>query len=196
MPQTLFAPIRRNASGGGESYKRMEPLLNWFDVSELRVFANRAGTATCIFAAFWLASRVLSVFIRRFNSRVADNDLFELLGRVAKLALIVFGFVTALGTAGVDVSALVAGLGLTGFALGFAFRDVLSNLLAGVLLLLYRPFARGDRISVTGLEGIVTSIDLRYTNLESEGNLVLIPNSSLFTNPITVFRRGESNDVR
>ena len=81
------------------------------------------------------------------------------------------------------------GLGLTGFALGFAFRDVLSNLLAGVLILLYRPFARGDRISVTGLEGVVTHIDLRYTNLEHEGNLMLIPNSNLFTNPITVFRR-------
>ena len=56
---------------------------------------------------------------------------------MAKLSLIVFGLVTALGTAGVNVSALVAGLGLTGFALGFAFRDVLSNLLAGVLILLY-----------------------------------------------------------
>jgi small-conductance mechanosensitive channel len=120
---------------------------------------------------------------------VADtNDLFDLLGRVASVSLILFGFITGLGTVGVDVSALVAGLGLTGFALGFAFRDVLSNLLAGVLILLYRPFSRGDRISVTGLEGMVTHIDLRYTNLECDGNLVLIPNSSLFTNPIIVFR--------
>ena len=91
-----------------------------------------------------------------------------------------------MGTAGIDVSALVAGLGLTGFALGFAFRDVLSNVLAGVLILMYRPFRRGDRIAVSGLEGTVTGIDLRYTILENDGKTILIPNSNLFTNPIVV----------
>ena len=168
----------------------MESLLTWWNMAELRAFANRTGAALLIFVVFWIAASIMHAVVRRVNSHVVEtNDLFDLLGRVAKLSLIVFGLVTALGTAGVNVSALVAGLGLTGFALGFAFRDVLSNLLAGVLILLYRPFARGDRISVTGLEGVVTHIDLRYTNLEHEGNLMLIPNSNLFTNPITVFRR-------
>jgi small conductance mechanosensitive channel len=174
----------------------MEPFLSWWNASELRGFANRAGTATCIFFGFWLVSRTVGIFIARLKSHVVEtNDLLELLGRIAKLSLIVFGLVTALGTAGVDVSALVAGLGLTGFALGFAFRDVLSNLLAGVLLLLYRPFSRGDRISVTGLEGTVTHIDLRYTNLDHDGNIVLIPNSNLFTNPITVFRASDNQPM-
>ena len=88
------------------------------------------------------------------------------------------------------MSALVAGLGLTGFALGFAFRDILSNVLAGVLLLIYRPFGYGDHISVTGLDGTVTHIDMRYTVLHDEGKTVLIPNSNLFTNPIVVSRPG------
>ena len=48
--------------------------------------------------------------------------------------VMIFGFVTALGSVGVDVSALVAGLGLTGFALGFALKDTISNLLSGVLI--------------------------------------------------------------
>ena len=56
------------------------------------------------------------------------------------------GLVTALGTLGVDVSALVAGLGLTGFALGFAVKDTISNILAGVLLLVYRPFSKKDYV--------------------------------------------------
>jgi small-conductance mechanosensitive channel len=167
----------------------MDVLLSWWDFSEVRAFANRAGTVLIIFCAFWVAARITHVLIKRVNSHTGRNaDLFELLGRSAKLALILFGAITALGTAGVDVSALVAGLGLTGFALGFAFRDVLSNLLAGVLILMYHPFGRGDRISVTGLEGVVVHIDLRYTNLENEGKVVLIPNSNLFTNPITVIR--------
>ncbi len=170
----------------------MHTLLTWWNISELRAFANRTGTAILIIIAFWIVANIAYALIARVNSRVADNDLFALLGRVAKLALITFGFITALGTAGVDVSALVAGLGLTGFALGFAFRDVLSNLVAGVLILLYRPFSRGDRISVTGLEGVVSHIDLRYTRLQCDNNIVLIPNSNLFTNPITVFHRPDS----
>lgn len=130
-------------------------------VPGLRLFGERAATAAGIFIAFWIAAKILELIIGRFTGRVPHNpDLVELLGRTAKIAL-VFGAVTALGTVNINVSALVAGLGLTGFALGFAFRDILSNLLAGVLILLYRPFGRGDRISVTGLEGTVTHIDLR-----------------------------------
>src|SRR5690348_12891447 len=115
-----------------------------------------------------------------------SEGLLVLLGRTAKIAVITLGVATALGTVGVNVSALVAGLGLTGFALGFAFRDVLSNLLAGILLLLFRPFGPGDHISVSGLDGEVTNIDLRYTVLKQPQKIVLIPNSNLFTNPILV----------
>jgi small-conductance mechanosensitive channel len=166
----------------------MDTFITWWDFQEIRTFANRLGTAAGIWFAFWVAARIVHAVIRRLHTHADENaDLVDLLGRVAKVGLNVLGIVTALGTAGVNVSALVAGLGLTGFALGFAFRDVLSNVLAGVLILLYRPFARGSRISVTGLEGIVTEIDLRYTKLTCDGDLVLIPNSNLFTNPIRVF---------
>ena len=168
--------------------------MSWWDFHEIRTFANRLGTAAGIWFAFWVAARIVHAVIRRLHTHADDNaDLVDLLGRVARVGLNIVGVVTALGTAGVNVSALVAGLGLTGFAMGFAFRDVLSNLLAGVLILLYRPFARGARISVTGLEGVVTEVDLRYTKLSCDGDLVLIPNSNLFTNPIRVFASGEKS---
>jgi small-conductance mechanosensitive channel len=163
---------------------------SWTDVvTNARLFAQNAGTAAVIFAVFWLVARIVHAVISRFIDRdMANSDLIRLLARTASVALQVFGVVTALGTAGVDVRALVAGLGLTGFALGFAFRDVLSNVLAGVLILMYRPFNRGERIAVTGLEGTVSDIDLRYTILENEGKTILIPNANLFTNPIVVTR--------
>ncbi|MFA7098279.1 MAG: mechanosensitive ion channel domain-containing protein, partial [Gammaproteobacteria bacterium] len=102
--------------------------------------------------------------------------------------LIAVGAITALGTLGVNVAAMVAGLGLTGFALGFALKDMLSNLLAGVLILAYRPFRRGDRIAVAGFEGTVIGIDLRYTILQGEQRQFLIPNSVLLTNSISLHR--------
>jgi small-conductance mechanosensitive channel len=85
---------------------------------------------------------------------------------------------------GVNVTALVASLGLSGFALGFAARDMLSNLLGGMLILFYHPFRRGDRISVAGSEGIVRQINLRYTLLDCGDRQILIPNSILLNTQI------------
>ena len=131
---------------------------------------------------------LLRAFFGRLSQQADYNTAFilRLAGRTTSIALIVFGAITALGTMGINVSALVAGLGLTGFALGFALKDILSNLIAGVLILLYRPFRVNDYIMVAGNEGIVTEIDLRYTTLEKEGQIFLIPNSVLFTNSIGV----------
>jgi small conductance mechanosensitive channel len=165
-------------------------LPSWIDVvTNARLLARNTATALAVFFSFWLLSRLVYALIARFvHHDTANADLIRLLARTARVALQVFGAVTALGTAGVDVRALVAGLGLTGFALGFAFRDVLSNVLAGVLILMYRPFHRGERIAVSGLEGTVVEIDLRYTILENEGKTILIPNANLFTSPVVVTR--------
>jgi small conductance mechanosensitive channel len=105
---------------------------------------------------------------------------------LAKNLLILLGFITALGTLGVDVSAMVAGLGLTGFALGFALKDILSNLISGILILLYEPFKLNDSIVVDKYEGKVVDINLRYTTISQAGNDVLVPNSFLFSKPISV----------
>ncbi len=127
---------------------------------------------------------------RRLARRVgADRQpLVDLASRVARYALIAVGLITGLGTMGVDVSALVAGLGLTGFALGFAFRDALSNLLAGVMIILYRPFLPGDTITVGGNTGRVRAINFRYTVLEADGKTIYVPNGATFGTSITVDR--------
>jgi len=144
-----------------------------------------------IFVAFFIF--ILAKIVKRMITKAAerskfDENLTSLFTRTSSITLIIFGFVTAIGTLGVNVSALVAGLGLTGFALGFALKDTISNLLSGILILLYRPFEIGSRIKISGYEGIVISISLRYTELDSEENKVLIPNSKLFTDPITVLK--------
>ncbi len=92
-----------------------------------------------------------------------DSSVINLLARSAHVVLLVIGLVTTLGTLGIDVSAIVASLGLTGFAVGFALKDSISNLLSGVLILIHRPFNVGDTIKVKTFEGLVSAIDLRYT---------------------------------
>ena len=140
-----------------------------------------------IFILFWI-SGVFSQFliIRIADKRGLNKQLLFLIGRITKIGLIIFGLITSLGTFGINVSALVAGLGLTGFALGFALKDVVSNLIAGSIILLHRPFKINDEINIVGHEGKVINIDLRYTTLESDGKKVLIPNSMLFTKEIII----------
>jgi len=172
-----------------ESAPRDNPAMNdW--AKEAALFGSKLGASLLILGAFWLAGsfarRVLGQLGKRYEP--AKQDILNLIGQIARIGLLVFGTVTALGTLGVNVSALVAGLGLTGFALGFAFRDALSNLLAGILILLHHPFRRGDHIAVVGLEGAVVGIDLRYTALQNDDKIYLIPNATLFTNAISLTR--------
>ena len=152
------------------------------------VWAAKIAVSLLIFLGFVCASLVIKRLICRWSHRTDPQKeaIVQLLGGVARMALIIFGFITATGTLGINISALVAGLGLTGFALGFAFRDALSNVLAGIMILFYRPFRRGDSVAIIGLEGQVTAIDLRYTTLENGNKTFLIPNSILLTNAITV----------
>jgi small-conductance mechanosensitive channel len=157
------------------------------------LYAPRVATAIVLFAVFWLVARGVEGLIQRAGAarRVASDAMF-VLSRGAKLALLAVGVVTALGTLGVDVTAMVTGLGLTGFAVGFALKDIISNSLAGILILIYKPFQRQDRIFVpsvpVNLEGHVVQVDLRYTTLQLPDRKILIPNANLFTNAIMVFQ--------
>ena len=150
-------------------------------------WAPRVGGALVLLFVFWLASRMVRKLIFAAGEKgEVDYHVVRLMAMTARVGLLIAGLITALGTMGVDVSALVAGLGLTGFALGFAVKDTISNILAGVLLLVYRPFALKDYVEVKGMKGLVEAIDLRYTTLKHEGQTILLPNSLLFTNPITI----------
>ena len=108
--------------------------------------------------------------------------------------ILILGLLTGLSTMGVNMGPIIAGLGLGGFALGFALRDALSNLLAGVLTIIYQPFREGDRISVSGCQGTVTEINLRYTVLENETERYMIPNSLTFTQPLKILRPKEESE--
>jgi small conductance mechanosensitive channel len=147
----------------------------------------KLALAALLFLVFWLFSSLArrAIVAAGTNANV-DTHVIRLMATSSRIVLLALGIITALGTLGVDVSALVTGLGLTGFALGFAIKDTISNILAGVLLLIYRPFQVGDNIEVKGMKGTVKSIDLRYTTLAQEEGHSLVPNSLLFTNPIHI----------
>ncbi|WP_166830310.1 mechanosensitive ion channel family protein [Thalassoroseus pseudoceratinae] len=153
--------------------------------SQFQDFLPEIISSAVILAVTWLIVLVIVRIVRRvLESQNADVSVIDFIVKMTKGVIWSCAIITVLGTLGIDVAALVGGLGLTGFALGFALKDIVSNVLSGMLLLIYQPFERQDRIKVSGWEGVVTDIDLRYTTIETSNGLVLIPNSNLFTTPV------------
>ena len=142
-----------------------------------------------LFVIFWLSGRILkAIVLKIMNEKSVHANISQILASVVKNIMIILGLITALGTLGVNISAIVAGLGLTSFAFGFAFKDMLSNLISGVLIFIYEPFKLGDTIEVEGKTGKVVEINLRYVTIEAENQKVLVPNSISVSKVISVFK--------
>ncbi len=157
-------------------------------------FGQKWIFAIVLLLIFWFGGKILQSFVTKMAQRKNLNkDFLHLIARVVKIVMILLGSITALGTLGVDVSALVAGLGLTGFALGFALKDIVSNLIAGAMILIHHPFRLDDFIAVGEFEGTVVDIDLRYTTIQDEDRKILIPNSTLFKKEIALMNRESNN---
>ncbi|MEJ7687288.1 MAG: mechanosensitive ion channel family protein [Variovorax sp.] len=143
-----------------------------------------------VFLAFYVAARLVRAFVRRvLGRRSMLHNAGELVGRLGFGLIWLLGLLVALVIAvpGFTPGQLVNVLGLSSVAIGFAFRDILQNFLAGILLLLTQPFRVGDEIITGSFEGTVEEIQARATFLRTyDGRRVVIPNASLFTNPVTV----------
>jgi small conductance mechanosensitive channel len=130
-----------------------------------------------------LVRRGIDTALRRTSTEAHVNLLVAKLGF---FGVAVIGAVVALSVAGVNLGVLVGSLGLVTVALGFALQDILSNFVAGILLLLEHPFTKGDLIVTPETSGTVEDIRVRATRLRTvDGQLVVVPNKLLFTQVLT-----------
>ncbi|BAZ40460.1 MscS mechanosensitive ion channel [Calothrix sp. NIES-4101] len=146
--------------------------------------------ALFVFIIFlFVASRVKALVKRLTRNRRSARNLGLVLGRLAQGIIILLGLFIALSIVIPTFRAgdLVQLLGISGVAIGFAFRDILQNFLAGILILLTEPFQIDDQIVFKGFEGTVENIETRATTIRTyDGRRIVIPNSELFTNSVTV----------
>ena len=156
--------------------------------------------ALIVFAGFLVAGRVVRGVVYAAGQRTRlDSTLADLLGRVASFFLAVLGlFVAAVIIfPAFRPGDLVAGLGITSVAIGFAFKDVLQNFFAGVLILWRRPFVVGDQIRVKEHEGTVEEITVRSTRLKTyDGERAVLPNGDVYTSAILVLTAYDRRRVR
>ncbi|MBD6618656.1 mechanosensitive ion channel family protein [Komarekiella sp. 'clone 1'] len=149
-----------------------------------------------VFAIFFFVGRQIKQVVKRLtrNRRHARN-LGMVLGRLAQGITVLIGLFISLSIVipSLQVADLVQLLGISGVAIGFAFRDILQNFLAGILILLTEPFQIDDQIVFKGFEGTVENIQTRATTIRTyDGRRIVIPNSELFTNSVTVNTAFES----
>lgn len=144
--------------------------------------------AMIVFASsFFVAKIVKEKVIDRVSEKLGeeDKDVLVLIGRVTYAGVLGVGITIALKIGGIDITPLVAAIG---FGLGFAMQDLVMNFLAGVLILMNRPFHIGDYIKVNDTVGQVMEIQSRATILKAlDGTRIIVPNADLFTTQVTSF---------
>ncbi len=140
-----------------------------------------------IVAIAYVVSRVLRGRVERtLASRPFGRNGALLVGRLISLAILVVSVLAILGSFGANWTGLLTVLGAGTVAIGLAIQDVLRNFVAGIFLLLERPFRVGDSIRVRDVEGEIQGIDIRTTLVKSaEGSLIMIPNAVVFTEILT-----------
>lgn len=144
----------------------------------------RIIAAVVVLALFYLLAGIVLRTVERLAVHQRPS-LRELFGRLAFLGTLLLGIVLALGFFGLSIGQMFASLGVAGIVIGFAFKDLLENFVAGVFLLWREPFVEGDRIKSAGREGVVKEINFRSTVLVTdEGTYVFLPNATLFTQPM------------
>jgi small conductance mechanosensitive channel len=127
-------------------------------------------------AARWVGKALMGAL----NKRDMEPPVKMLITRIVKLMVMLFTLVIALGTAGVDVVALVAGISIAGVGVGLAMQGVLSNVVAGLTIIFTKPFRVGEYVELAGVQGQVHSIELFSTKLvHADMSRVVIPNRKI-----------------
>ena len=146
--------------------------------------------ALVVFALFYMAGRLIRSTMRHFAEKRSKHlNLGLVMGRIAHGVIVFIGMMIALVIAlpGFNPAQLIQLLGISSVAIGFAFKDILQNFLAGILLLLTEPFRIGDQIKVGQFEGTVEDIQTRATFIKTyDGRRVVIPNANVFNDTVTV----------
>ncbi len=169
------------------------------DLLTLEFLASAVGSilgAIAILFLGWVISAWLQKRVSNLGKkhRHLDDMLFDFLASIVRYVVLGFTFLFVLNTFGVQTTSIVAVIGAAGLAIGLALQGTLSNVAAGVMLILFRPIKTGDFVEVADQMGTVKNINLNFTELADLSNVqVIVPNSEVWGNIITNY---STNDRR
>lgn len=172
----------------GKAYTHLQKKLDTW-LNELIINLPDLIMAMLTLIIFYLVARLIRKLVMKTLHKFSrNNTISRLLANSGYASIVILGLFTALEILDLDktVTSLLAGAGILGLALGFAFKDIASNYMSGILMAIQQPFKAGDIIETSEYFGTVQSLDLRTTNLETfDGQFVMIPNNKVFTEALT-----------
>lgn len=163
----------------------------------IALYGLKALAAVAIFfVGRWLAKIVKNFTEKLMRKSKVDETLISFTTSVVYVALLTFVVVAALGHIGIETTSFIAVLGAAGLAVGFALQGSLANLAAGILLIIFRPFKKGDFIAAAGETGSVEEIRIFSSQLTTPDNkAITIPNAKITSDNITNFSAKEIRRV-
>ena len=164
-------------------------------VALVTTYGLRVLGAIIILMVGWMTSRVVYAAVARLcqKSPRIDRTVALFIANGARYTTLVFTFVAVLTTFGIATTSFVAVLGALGIAIGLALQGTLSNLAAGIMLVVFRPFHIGDRIETAGVGGTVCEINLFFTEIDGDDNArIIIPNGKLWGEIVRVPTRNDT----
>lgn len=173
----------------------MEPIeilfgqLNDITRSAIEITPQLLISLFVLFMTYLVAKLVKNIASRLFKRTRLRPSLISLFVLFSSITIWVLGMMVAaiIAFPGLTPTKMLAGLGIGSVAIGFAFKDIFENFLAGIIILLRKEMRIGDFIACEGYEGTVEAILVRETHIrEADGELVILPNSLLFKNPLTI----------
>lgn len=154
-------------------------------------YAVNIVAAIAIIIVGMIVARIVSNTVNRLMvARQIDTTVADFLSALVRYGIIAFTLIAALGRVGVQTASVIAVLGAAGLAVGLALQGSLSNLAAGVLLVMFRPFRAGEYVDLGGVAGTVLSVQIFSTTLRAvDGKIVVIPNGKIIAGNIINFSR-------
>ena len=166
-----------------------DKLMNWLETT-VAMLPNLV-VALLILIVFFVLGRLVRRGVKHMLEKTTKNKtIINLLETIVGVLIIGIGVFIALSVLKLDgaVTSLLAGAGIIGLALGFAFQDIASNFISGIILSIRHPFGIGDIIQTNDFYGTVVKMNLRNTMIRTpQGQIVYIPNKSVFENPLENF---------
>ncbi|HEX4499728.1 MAG TPA: small-conductance mechanosensitive channel MscS [Scandinavium sp.] len=154
-------------------------------------YAVNIVAAIAIIIVGMIVARLVSNAVNRvMRARQIDATVADFLSAMLRYAIIAFTLIAALGRVGVQTASVIAVLGAAGLAVGLALQGSLSNLAAGVLLVMFRPFRAGEYVDLGGVAGTVLNVQIFSTTMRTiDGKIVVIPNGKIIAGNIINFSR-------
>ncbi|HKK44107.1 MAG TPA: mechanosensitive ion channel [Balneolaceae bacterium] len=168
-----------------------DKLQNW--INNLIQMLPNLAVALVVLIVFYVTGKLIKKAVNKLLSKVTHNKtIIHLLETIVSVLVIGIGVFIALSILKLDgaVTSLLAGAGIIGLALGFAFQDIASNFISGIILSIRHPFGIGDIIETNSFYGTVQKMNLRNTIIRTpKGQIVYIPNKNVFENAMLNFTR-------